>query len=162
MKLKKLNYYGFDHESVNKQFKGDLTFVNDFCVNDEYHPVAVYHAANPDRSKGHKDYLLIQTSSKGGLIRGMNADEIDKFRYQMGIHCPKCDEVIYSIMRHDYHKCSCGNASVDGGRDYLHTSGEGTSLIRIDLLTDELTKETLNDPTNREAVCLNKHEEFPT
>jgi len=36
--------------------------------------------------------------------------------------CLKCGDVIESIDRHDYVQCSCGNISVDGGKDYLKRS----------------------------------------
>ena len=33
--------------------------------------------------------------------------------------CLKCGDIIESIDRHDYVQCSCGNISVDGGKDYI-------------------------------------------
>lgn len=33
--------------------------------------------------------------------------------------CKKCGDVIESKYRHDFVTCSCGEVSVDGGRDYL-------------------------------------------
>ncbi len=33
--------------------------------------------------------------------------------------CLKCGDVIRSMSGHDYVTCSCGNLSVDGGRNYL-------------------------------------------
>ena len=33
--------------------------------------------------------------------------------------CSSCGEGIYSVSRHDYHRCSCGNTTIDGGFDYL-------------------------------------------
>lgn len=33
--------------------------------------------------------------------------------------CPKCHEIIESTHRHDFRSCSCGNISVDGGKEYI-------------------------------------------
>lgn len=134
-------WYAFDHKAVAKKFSGGLTFCNEFCVNDEYKPVAVYHAANPDRSQGHKDYMLLQVTSEGGLVRGMTKEEIDPFRRQAGIWCHGCNEVIYSIMRHNYQKCKCNSVGVDGGKDYFkYTWDKNASFdaVEIDLLNDKI------------------------
>jgi hypothetical protein len=74
------------------------------------------------------------------MISGMNADEMEKYRYQKGMYCPDCKEVIYSVNRHDYRKCKCGRCMVDGGRDYFKTNMAGTVVV-IDLLTDDITVE---------------------
>ena len=50
--------------------------------------------------------------------------------------CLSCKEEVESRHRHDYVSCSCGNVSVDGGKDYLKRSVrdtsnyEDTSMIR--------------------------------
>lgn len=132
------NYYGFDHEAVNKAFPGGLTYITDFCINGEYHPVAVYRVANPDRSKGHKDYLLLNK----GYVRGMNEEEIQSWRFQDALRCEGCQDVVYSVMRHDDRFCECGNVSIDGGREYtkvgIHSDKEIT-MGQIDHLTGEFT-----------------------
>lgn len=148
MKLKKVEYYGFDHKKVAETFEGQLSFVNEMCVNDEYKPVAVYRAAKPNRKKGHKDYMLLQiqtdiaTGEKSGLIRGMNADEMEKWRFQEAVHCFECDTVLYSVNRHHFHKCGCPNeAMIDGGRDYTRSGAKDLTKVRIvtlDLLTDTI------------------------
>lgn len=147
----KRNWYGFDHDEVAKRFEGDLSFVNTFCVNGEYSPVAVYRAASPNVKKGHKKYMLLQTKGIGpdttGIIRGMTEEEMEKWRYQDALHCLNCNSVTYSINRHDMTDCYCKNHSekvwVDGGRDYTScTYGEEADyeLGRLDLLTDTFTK----------------------
>ena len=35
------------------------------------------------------------------------------------VRCKLCGDTIESKHRHDYVTCSCGNAAVDGGFDYL-------------------------------------------
>ena len=38
------------------------------------------------------------------------------------IKCKDCGDVIYSRAVHDFHSCSCGNISIDGGFDYTKIS----------------------------------------
>ena len=33
--------------------------------------------------------------------------------------CNECGDVIESVHRHDFVRCSCGAVAVDGGKDYL-------------------------------------------
>lgn len=35
------------------------------------------------------------------------------------IQCRHCEDIIESMHRHDFVRCSCGKVFVDGGRDYL-------------------------------------------
>ena len=38
------------------------------------------------------------------------------------IRCKHCDDVIESKYTHDFVRCKCGKAAVDGGRDYFKRS----------------------------------------
>ena len=147
------NWYGFDTDKVCNTFEGDLTYLNTFCILGHYNPVAVFRNTNPNRSKNHKDFMLLWmkpniTGNKGkgmvsridGMVSGINADGMEEYRYQKGMYCPDCKEVIYSVNRHDHRKCSCGKCMVDGGKDYFRTNMAGT-VVKIDLLTDEITIE---------------------
>lgn len=140
MKVKKVNWYGINHKQVNKRFKADLKYCNDFCVNDEYAPVAVFYDENPDREKGHKNYILLHISKPNLIVRGMDKKEIEKFRYQPAAHCKECDTVIYSANRHHYNSCECPNETIiDGGKDYTRWGAKDmskASLGNLDLLTD--------------------------
>lgn len=145
--IKKEEWYGLDHNVVRAKFEGDLTFVNEFCVNGEYKPAAIYHAAKPNIKKGHKEYVLLNLERNsegisGGFVRGMTRQQINKWRYQTAVHCLGCNTVIYSINRHHFHKCGCDNETfVDGGRDYTRYGGVGMSkikLVTIDLLTNKI------------------------
>ena len=51
--------------------------------------------------------------------------------------CLKCGDVIESIDRHDYVQCSCGNISVDGGKDYLKRSYRDGMDTWIDMSISE-------------------------
>jgi hypothetical protein len=117
------SYYGFKTENVDKKFEGGLTYCNTFCLKGSYYPYAVYSVANPNREKGHKDYLLLWVSLGIVLVGGIDKDEMEKWRYQNGVECLKCGDVLYSVYCHDFHTCKCGKVAVDGGRDYLKISG---------------------------------------
>jgi len=145
------NYYGFDTKKACEQFEGDLTYINTFCVKGAYLPVAVFYNADPDRSKNHKDYMLLWVNEMSVIVvAGMDTDEMERYRYQKGMYCPDCKEVIYSVNRHDYRKCSCGKCMVDGGRDYFRTNMAGRVVV-IDLLTDDIT-DLLTDDTTVEGA----------
>jgi len=127
MKIKQVNWYGFDHDVVNAKLTGGLTYCNDLCVFGEYQPVAVYAVKNPDRKQNHKDFVLLQTQKTPTgetqvLIRGLDKKDMRKFQFQDVIHCMKCDEVIYSVMRHHNNTCSCESVSIDGAKDYTKIS----------------------------------------
>lgn len=149
MKLKKENFnkFGFDHEAVKKKFgdlDGNLEYVGTFSILGEegenpVGPLAVYRAPRPDTSKGHMTYIGLTPSFVCGIKNGMGPEN----RFQSGKYCQDCDEVIYSLYRHDYRLCTCGNVMVDGGRDYFRTSLAGL-IVRIDHLTGEATLDEPN------------------
>ena len=133
------NYYEFNIDKVCEHFEGDLTYLNTFCIKGTYKPVAVFHNTNPDRNKNHKDYMLLWANGENVIVSGMDADKMEEHRYQKGMYCPDCKDVIYSVMRHDYRHCSCGRCMVDGGKDYFRTNMTGKG-VKIDLLTDTIEK----------------------
>ena len=133
------NFYGFDTDKMCEVFEGDLTYLNTFCVKGAYLPVAVFHNAAPNIRKGHMEYMLAWVNELDVLmVSGMDADEMEEYRYQRGMYCPNCGEVIYSVNRHDYRKCKCDKCMVDGGKDYFRSNMAGTP-VKIDLLTDDVT-----------------------
>ena len=134
----KHNYFRVDTNKVCEKFEGDLTYCNTFSMKGKYLPFAVFHNATPNREKKHKDYMLIQRNEGLFFVSGMDSYDIDKWRYQSGLYCPNCEEVIYSVYHHDYRRCSCYKCMVDGGAEYFRTNFGGTEII-IDLLSDEIT-----------------------
>ena len=48
---------------------------------------------------------------------------IPKTRTIHGIQCPNCKEEIYSLYRHDFIECSCGECFIDGGQDDYRRMG---------------------------------------
>lgn len=140
---RQINYYNFIHDEVNKKFSGELTFCNSFCVKDEYAPVAVYKAKKPDKSKGHKKYLLLQVDDKGLLIRGMDSKDMKKWRYQDAIECVHCEDIVFSVNRHDYRNCKCGKIAIDGGKDYTKISFQNKNdyiLLTLDLISGKIVE----------------------
>ena len=133
------NWFGFNHDEVNRQFEGDLTYIGTFCIGENYQPYAVYHNANPNRDKNHKDYFLLTKY----YFSGINKEEMEKERYQNAIVCKECDNLIYSVMRHDCRCCECGNCSIDGGKNYTSINGDPDKyeLVTIDLLTGAVNNE---------------------
>ena len=149
MKIKSENWYGFDHEKVKEQFGGELTFINYIPIKGttDYVPVAVYKAANPDREKGHKTYMLLYSLiNKEGksqfFVSGREEADFNEDRFVTGIHCLECDEVLYSVHRHNMNGCSCKNeAFVDGGRDYTRCGA--VNLDKIETVTVDLLLNTV-------------------
>ena len=41
----------------------------------------------------------------------------------IGIQCLKCKDKIFSLYRHNFRSCSCGEVSIDGGFDYTRIVG---------------------------------------
>lgn len=152
MKIKKVDYYGFNHDKVIEKYEGDLSFVNYMCVESvrpgNYITAAVYKAAKPNREKGHKDYMLLFGVVDPVLFRteyyvtGRTKEEMKKESVTEGVHCLECDTVLYSLNRHHYHKCGCENETmVDGGRDYIRYGGKDMKkvrIVKINLLTDKV------------------------
>lgn len=152
MKIKKVDYYGLDHEKIVKAYEGDLTFVNYMCVKanerGDYVTAAVYKAANPNREKGHKDYMLIYGVVDPVLFRtqyyvsGKNVKDMKKESRTDAVLCLECDTVLYSLNRHHYHKCECKNETmIDGGKDYIRYGGKSLKkikLVSLDVLTDKV------------------------
>jgi hypothetical protein len=163
MRLKEVNYYGLDHAKVNEKFKGDLTYLRTFTIRG--HHWAVYHAANPNRALGHKDYMMLGSTvdmadpqlRSNWYVSGSILEEMAVERVQEAVLCTKCDTIIYSINRHHFHYCPCGAVFVDGGKDYLCHGGEGLrdlEIVKIDLVDGTLVEHnglTLETPIKLEV-----------
>ena len=145
LKLKNFNWYGIKHDVVMEHFEGDFTYVGTFCVKDEYTPRAVYFNSKPNRTKLHKDYMTLQgQGSKATHVSGIDKKDMEEWRYQDGLLCKKCGDLVYSINRHDCHWCKCKKCAIDGGRDYSRVLGhkKDYTLVTIDLIKGE-TKENV-------------------
>jgi hypothetical protein len=143
MRLIQKNHYNFNIQKVKDKYGQDLVYLNDFPEEKDGETTvwAVFSQENPDRSKGHKNYMMLgQITSDKFAVTGR--DNIDSIRFVGGVHCLECDTVIYSANRHDFTVCGCENeASVDGGLDYMRAGAVDTSkmkYVRIDLLLNEV------------------------
>lgn len=66
--------------------------------------------------------------------------------------CKLCNSIIESFHRHDYVTCTCGEISVDGGRDYFRASAkEWTNFIRIDDFDKEIPVKVAEDTPEKVA-----------
>jgi hypothetical protein len=161
LKIKKVNYLGFDHEKVKKEFEGSPSFVNYMCIEFKakdtftgepttvYKACAVYYVLEPNLKKNHKNYMLLYKSFDSVLnksnimVTGKTIEEMEEFRFQSGVACLGCNTALYSLDRHHFHSCNCPNETfVDGGRDYLRSGGlsrEMTKRVKIDLLINEVS-----------------------
>jgi len=55
--------------------------------------------------------------------------------------CKLCGDIIESLNRHDYKRCSCGEIAVDGGKSYLKRSaGDLSNIIELSEVYQEEVK----------------------
>jgi hypothetical protein len=86
--------------------------------------------------------MTLQMHGDAMYVSGLTKKEMNIYRYQLGIHCLKCNTVAYSHYRHDFTSCECGECSVDGGRDYFKVSYEAGAkyeYVRLDLIKGEIS-----------------------
>lgn len=142
MKLNKgMPYWGFDHEKVLERFNG-TKFINEMTIIDKIGnwsnvPVALYYSNNTDKNP----YFYLFMESGKLMIGGLSEQQLEEVRFQSGIHCLSCEDVIYSKHVRDFTHCSCGKVSIDGGREYCSVGFEDNvqyEMVEIDLLTDTI------------------------
>lgn len=146
MKVRKHNYFGFDHESVKQKFEGSPVYCNDLDIDGR--TWAVYYVAEPNIEKGHKNFMMLTDAGDRGMyVSGMNKARADNYRKVNAMHCLKCDEVIYSPHRHAMITCECKSVSIDGGSEYsryLYQPGDIMhKIVTLDALTDTIIPEEL-------------------
>lgn len=144
MVIKHNNYYGLDHKEVKRRF-GAEEYLGDTCIDGESFVSSIYRSMNPDREKGHKDiiFLSFPAEVKSGYIRGKNLADIEDDLTVDGINCINCDDIIYSPHRHAMVSCTCGETSIDGGREYIKVTGNPKDYrhCTINLVTQEVRYE---------------------
>ena len=90
-----------------------------------------------------KDKIL-NTLKEKGLELVSNIEEYKNRKSILKVKCLKCGDIIESVHRHDFVTCSCGNVSVDGGKDYLRRCfQEKDSYIEM-----SETEEVIDDAKN--------------
>lgn len=69
------------------------------------------------------------------------------------IQCPNCKDIIFSRAHHDYHSCTCGGISIDGGFEYLKFGWDDKLVNREEIghfkLELSLSKADLYNDWNR-------------
>lgn len=131
-----INYFGLKMDKVKEFYEGNPEYIGEVIVKNPsgtLATVAAFKVAAPNRDKGHKDFLLIQLTSGGqGIVAGMDKAQFAVHSEHGGVKCLECEKVIYSVARHDFHKCGCPNeAMVDGGKDYMRYGAVDMSKIEI-------------------------------
>ncbi len=53
------------------------------------------------------------------------------------IKCKHCKQIINSRYTHDFKRCNCGKAGVDGGLDYLRRIGKHSDFIEASIVIDD-------------------------
>ena len=66
-----------------------------------------------------------------------------------GVKCLKCNDTVFSRVRHDFKSCSCHNVSVDGGFDYLKVSCEDPEETEYAEIEVDATESELWDDWNK-------------
>lgn len=141
--VKEIVWYGFDHARVKQKYEGEPEFIREFSIGGP--TWAVYRVAKPNRKKNHKDFMMLRRIPfGGGEVSGLDKLQMNKYRYQTALLCKECNQIVYSVNRHDCHTCECPNQTeVDGGKAYLHYSSNNNKkveIVTLDLLTGKLTK----------------------
>ena len=97
-------------------------------------PVDVFYQPNPDLSQGHSHYFGIFTVPGQGV---MITDAASAFSEPITGLLTNDGEVIVSRYRHDC--VTKDNCMIDGGRDYLRTSGSNTDgkLVKVTVVNGE-------------------------
>jgi hypothetical protein len=140
--IKQINYHGWDHLKISAKYSGDLEYLNDFIIYNR--PISVYKCRNPDRSKGHKDYFLIENfgNNHGGQVMGMDQHELEKYSIINGLLCTNCNTAIYNVTERHLEECDCQQSSVTGTQDTIRINYNPKStqvkMVRINLITKEV------------------------
>jgi len=133
-------FWGFNHKEVLDKLNG-TKFCNEFCIKDNQEkwsqfPLAVYYRNNPKDKE--TDYFYLWRQKEDTLISGMSKESMEEFRYQEGIHCVHCNDIIYSKYNQDNMNCSCDKCGIKGGREQTDITGESGDykMVIVDLLND--------------------------
>jgi hypothetical protein len=66
--------------------------------------------------------------------------------------CNLCQDIIESFHRHDYVTCKCGEISIDGGLDYLHTrANDYANFMRVDDEGNEIVVKYVEKQANEKG-----------
>lgn len=66
------------------------------------------------------------------------------------VECAKCEAVVYSRARHDFHWCPCGAIAIDGGFDYKKVCYRDASPRHLFVEVADVSKQVLYDDWNKQ------------
>jgi hypothetical protein len=137
--------YWFNEESINKMEKHyGAKYIGAWCTKRpsggwNEMPVEVFYQSDPDRSKGHSNFLGI--FMQNGQLYVLNAESAFSEPIT-GVLCEN-GEVVVSRYRHNY--IEKNGIMIDGGRDYIRSSAGATYVNVImqngNFLFNELPRE---------------------
>lgn len=118
-----------DIDAVEKHYSA--TYVGDFCVKDangQYvtDTAAVFWQAEPP-VEGYSNYLALFVRGKTLYVTS-GASAVEK--PITGIVADD-GEIVYSRHRWDNRRSADGSVTIDGGRDYIKTSGHFNRLVKL-------------------------------
>ena len=117
-------------EKYNAQYMGYwCTKRKDDSWNEQ--PVDVFYQENPDREQGHSNYFGVFMETRDAYGRHVYITDA-KSAFSEPMTGSLCDdgEVIVSRYRHDYIEKK--GAMIDGGRDYVRTTGSKSVSVSVD------------------------------
>jgi hypothetical protein len=127
MNIIRPNPNALDHKAVAKQFGMKLEYIGFFPVGKEKHGKAVYKVLD---AKDEKEFFVLDLNFHDNKVTKhlTTRSAIVPFAKLNAIHCLNCQDVLYSIDRHDFRGCSCKSQKkqvfIDGGKDYCKVSGD--------------------------------------
>ena len=127
--IKPRNISGINIEAAEKHY--GVRYIGTFCLNHNgwcNTPAAIFYQPEPDRSKGHTNYLAIFIIKNNVIL----ADGSSAFKEPIDACIADNGQIIYSSHRHDYVTSDDGSVFIDGGRDYTRTNS--TTQIYIECI----------------------------
>lgn len=126
------------------EYKGSLTFLNDFPLPGAKYPLAVCTVGEPEETLWKTAYLGLYKD--GGSFACVPVPDvfINKNRKIKAAKCLNCDFVVYSTNAHSIDTCKCNRLHVNGGANLsVWDNGKKTKRYQkrtIDLLTNKVYK----------------------
>lgn len=144
MRFVQPKYFNIEHEQISQMIPGGADYVSTFCLEGETEPVAIYRPRDPElaRQKGFDELIGFSVNEVSGyeygIFRSFTTKDLHRDRFQEGVFCLTCGDVIYSITPKDSPTCGCGNCFVEGGKNNLSYGGPGfprhAEIVFLDLL----------------------------
>lgn len=149
MKLENRTPYYFTEKGIEHiESMRDATYIGYWCgrTKDGYwaeKPLDVFYVEEPDTDKGHTNYFGLILDPLSNQVMICDASSC----FQEAITGIVEDGVVYvSRYRHDFVQTPSGS-SIDGGRDYIHTSLPA-DLVRIEVIDGKFEFSDIKEDNN--------------